>query len=364
MLLSMLACPTVTDVQLHELARPSAVERYCAWYGEAREGVLYFGQAPFWSASRQQGNAPEADLAAPGPQWIGRFDLARGELLETLDVSEEGARSGIWDVLPHPNGRVYFTTFYEAAGSIDLSTGEVARYPELGTGLNELALGPEDAIVVTRYGGHGGDPLASGSLGLFSPEGLLLAEYPLRAPAGYALAPKTAAWDEAGERYWLSTDLVRRDPAAPPAPSEHPAIVLDARGSEIARIGGIELHFVRFRRDGWGVAAFVADGELRLVELGPGEPRWQLVPGAGQLLDANFPALLDFVQDISFGPEQETIVTRWSGRVHVLGPGDDRRDLQLPRDDPAGLYYSAALWDDDICATYCADVAVVCARLP
>ena len=70
------------------------------------------------------------------------------------------------------------------------------------------------------------------------------------------------------------------------------------------------------------------------------------------------------MQDISFGPERETIVTRWSGRVHVLGLEGERRDLQLPRDDPAGLYYSAALSAGEICATYCADVAVVCARLP
>lgn len=362
-LLTALGCSGNPAVQIHEFGQPSSAERYCAWFGEARDGVLYFGQAPFWSAARQA-NAPEADLAVPGPQWIGRFDLAAREPQPTLDVSANGARSGVWDVLPHPNGRVYFTTFYEPAGSIDLATGDVARYPDLGTGLNELAFGPEDAIVATRYAGRGDDPRGSGSLVLFSPEGLLLAEYPLRAPIGYALAPKTAAWDEAGNRYWLSTDLVRRDPDAPPAPSEHPAIVLDAGGSEIARIGGVELHFVRFGRDGRGVAAYVAEGELRLVELGPGEPRRQLAPGSGELLDANFPALLDFVQDISFGPERETIVTRWSGRVHVLGLGGERRDLQLPRDDPAGLYYSAALSAGEICATYCADVAVVCARLP
>ena len=61
----------------------------------------------------------------------------------------------------------------------------------------------------------------------------------------------------------------------------------------------------------------------------------------------------------------ELVVTRWSGRIHVLGPGEDeRRDLQLPREDPAGLYYAAGLWDDEVCATYCADVAVVCAALP
>jgi hypothetical protein len=360
-------CSAITDVRIHELERPSPNERYCAWYGEASGPVLYFGQAPFWSAAQEAGpgDAPMADLAQPGPQWIGRFDLAGQQALPSLDVSESGARSGVWDVLPHPNGRIYFTTFYESAGSIDPATGEVARYPELGVGLNELALGPEDAIVATRYGGYGGDPLASGSLVLFSPDGLLLAEHPLRAPAGYSLAPKTPAWDEAGGRYWLTTDLVRRDPTAPPAPSEHPAIVLDASGSEIARIGGVELHFVRFGREGWGAAAFVAEGALRVVKLGPGEPRWLLAPSAGKLIDPSFPELFDFVQDLSFGPGGELVVTRWSGRIHVLGPGeDDRRDLQLPREDPSGLYYAAALWNDEVCATWCADVAVVCAPLP
>lgn len=352
-------------MQIHQLPNPSPEERYCAWYGESRNGVLYFGQAPFWSAMRRAGEAPEADLQRAGPQQIGRFDLAARELLESLDVTSEGARSGVWDVLPHPNGRIYFTTFYETAGSIDPATGQIARFSELGIGLNELALGPEDSIVATRYGGAGGDPSASGSLVLFSPDGLLLAEYPLRAPAGYVLAPKTAAWDEVGGRYWLSTDLVRRDPSAPPASSTHPAIVLDARGNEIARIAGVELHFARFHHDGWGAAAVVAEGELRLVELGPDEPHRQLGAGAGELLDANFPKLFDFVQDLSFGPENEVIVTRWSGLIHVLGPGHgERRDLQLPREDPSGLYYSAGLSGDQVCATFCADVSVVCAQLP
>ena len=31
---------------------PSSVERYCAWYGDARDGVLYFGTSAFWSAMR------------------------------------------------------------------------------------------------------------------------------------------------------------------------------------------------------------------------------------------------------------------------------------------------------------------------
>ena len=113
------------------------------------------------------------------------------------------------------------------------------------------------------------------------------------------------------------------------------------------------------------MAVFVADGALRYVELGPGEPRWQLSPSSGQVLDPRFPDRFDFAQDVAFGPAGEIVITRWSGRIHVLGPGDDqRRDLQLPRSDPSGLYYSSGLADDTVCTTYCADVAVVCARLP
>lgn len=373
--LLVLGCAT-TEVQIHELPRPSADERYCAWYGEARDDVLYFGQAPFWWAMRTSGGSPRADLATAGPQLIGRFDLAARELLASLDVSEYGergepgqpsepsSRSGVWDVLPHPNGRIYFTTFFESAGAIDPRSGEVVRFDGLGTGLNELALGPEGAIVATRYGGYGGDPEASGSVVLFSPDGLLLAEYPLRAPKGFVLAPKTVAWDEKGGRYWLTTDLVQRDPKVAPPPSEHPTIVLDAAGAEIARVAGRELQFVRFGRDGQGVGAFASKGALRLMELGPGAPRWQLEVIPGKVLDPEFSARFDFVQDIAFGPEREVIVTRWSGRIHVVSADGSQRDVQLPRDDPTGLYYSSALAGDTVCSTWCSDVAVVCAQLP
>jgi hypothetical protein len=95
------------------------VEDYCAWYGDARDGVLYFGQAPFWAAHRASGGDPRADLAHPGPQLVGRFDLEHERLLTPLDVTAPGARSGVWDVHAHANGRIYFTTFYEEMGWID-----------------------------------------------------------------------------------------------------------------------------------------------------------------------------------------------------------------------------------------------------
>ena len=41
---------------------------YCAWFGDARSGVLYFGEAPFWWALRaDQGSDPRADLRLAGP---------------------------------------------------------------------------------------------------------------------------------------------------------------------------------------------------------------------------------------------------------------------------------------------------------
>ena len=365
-----LACVAATACS-HSAARvtkfptPSARERYCAWYGEAREGTLYFGQAPFWSAMRADSGRPLSDLAESGPQWIGQFDLARREARASLDVTTPNARSGVWDVFASRQGDVYFTTFYEPLGVVDPETGRVRRFHELGLGLNEIAAGPEDALVATRYGGDPGDPRAVGALVLFSPGGLLLAEYPLRAPEGYVLAPKTPAWDEAGNRYWVTTDLIQREPGNEGLHPEHPTLVLDAQGEEIARIEDVEVHFVRFDPGGRGVAAFVADSALRLVELSPGPPEAQLRPHSGTLLDAEFPAAFDFVQDISFGPTREVVLTRWSGRVHVIGADGRVRDVQLPRDDPGDLYYSGALSPDGrtVCATRCGDVAVVCAAL-
>ena len=115
----------------------SAEERYCAWYGDARDGVLYFGQAAFWPASRASGASgggeedPRADLAVAGPQLIGRFDLGRGELLPPLEVGPADARSGVWDVHAHSNGRVYFTTYFESMGWVDPRSGEVRHLEAL-----------------------------------------------------------------------------------------------------------------------------------------------------------------------------------------------------------------------------------------
>ncbi|MCA9513139.1 MAG: hypothetical protein KC560_20680, partial [Myxococcales bacterium] len=369
----------------------SASERYCAWYGEARDGVLYFGMAPFWSAMRDAGGDPSGDLRAPGPQAVGRFDLRSERMLPPLDVAAAaGALAGTWDVLPHPNGRVYFTTFFEPAGWVEPASGAVVHLGALGLGLNELALGPGGAIGVSRYGGTGGDPDATGSLVVFAPDGALVLEAPLAPPDGFVVAPKTIAWDPGGERWWIATDLVRRRDDAPAPASLHPAIVLDAHGRERARIEAdaegreIELQFVRFAPapapqagrgagDGAGVGArgvgaVVVGDELRLAELAGGaDPHALVAPGRGLLLDAHFPRALDFVQDVAFAADGAVLVTRWSGIVHVVREGRVE-SLRMPRhasarDGAAGLYYAAAATPTgDLCATVCDDaVAVECA---
>ena len=113
--------------RIYTAEAPSSDERYCAWYADARDGVLYFGAAAFWSAMRAHGNDPLADLLAEGPVAIGRFDLRREQLLEPLEVGAGGDRSGVWDVLAHPNGRIYFTTFYESAGYTEVPSGRSVR---------------------------------------------------------------------------------------------------------------------------------------------------------------------------------------------------------------------------------------------
>ena len=52
----LLACsgapPGPADPTVARAEPPSSEERYCAWFGDVRDGVLYFGQAAFWSAYR------------------------------------------------------------------------------------------------------------------------------------------------------------------------------------------------------------------------------------------------------------------------------------------------------------------------
>jgi hypothetical protein len=345
------------SVSVHSAPAPSSAERYCAWFGDVGGGILYFGQAAFWSTSRAPGGTPTSDLDREGPALIGRFDLRQQRLLTPLDVSAGGDRSGVWDVLVHPNGRIYFTTYFESAGYADLQTGGVRRLQGLGPGLNELAPGPQGSILISRYrAAPGGGP--SGSIVVVDPDGRLLAEHPLEAPAGFAAMPKTVAFDTSRGEIWVTTDLLPQGDGA----IRHDTRVLDTAGEEKRRIAEPEIQFVAFRGDGTGYRAELHGRDLRLRAVPAETPH----PDPGWLvsLDDAFPAQFDFVQDIYLLPDGRAVVTRWSGWVHVVESSGQVRSVRLPTLAPGGLYYTGVLAGERLCATYCADVSVVCRDAP
>jgi hypothetical protein len=346
-----------SETRIYVAETPGSVERYCAWYGDARDAVLYFGTAAFWSAMRSHGNDPMADLLAEGPAAIGRFDLHREQMLEPLEVGVGGDRSGIWDVLAHPNGRIYFTTFFESAGYTEVLSGRFVRLPNLGSGLNELAVGPDESLLASRYG-SAFERDGNGSIVSFDADGALLAEFQLRAPDGYQVAPKTIAFDPVREEIWVTTDLL---PIAPGNPQRHDAYVLNAQGIELRRISEPEIQYVAFTKDGTGYRAEIEGRNLWLRIHAAGED-----PEGGQriLLDAAFAPALDFVQDIELMPDGRAVVSRWSGWIHVIDSPSQVRSTRLPQFEDGGLYYSAVAEGDRICATYCADVSVVCHDIP
>jgi hypothetical protein len=334
---------------------PSAEERYCAWYGDARDGVLYFGEAPFWWAYRRQQGDPRADLQHPGPQLIGRLDLRRRAFLPPLDLTPAASAGGVWDVLAHPNGRVYFTDFFGASGYVEPETGRVVRFDALGSGLNELALGPEGQILVTRYASereeHGGVLLVDG-------EGALLAEYTLAADAGWRVAAKSVAWDPVREEIWLNTDLIPTG-ALPGASVGHDARVLGRDGRELLRYAAPEVQFFTFSEDGTGWFAEV-DGSLLSLRIRPPERASSpVLTGRIVPLDDAFAAFADFVQDIKV-EGGVAVVTRWSGRVHEVEREGAARVVALPTASGQDLYYSGVRDRGQVCATRCGDVEVVC----
>ncbi len=329
---------------------PSPDERYCAWYADPRDGVLYFGMSAFWWALREAGGDATGDLAREGPIPVGRFDLETERFLDRVEAGEPGERSGVWDVHAHENGRVYFTTYFEPAGWVEPS-GEVRRLPELGAGLNEIAPGPGGSLLFSRYGYPADGPRG---VAVVEPDGTLRAEYPLAGPPGYAVAPKTVAWDPVRREIWVTTDGLPapgRD-----APIRHDTYVLDEAGREKRRIERPEVQFVAFDAEGRGYRAESDGGELWLVRVAP-DPD---APEQRVLLDDAFPAALDFAQDIKLFADGRAVVSRWSGWLHVVEPGGEVRALRLQPLEPGGLFYTAALRGDRVCVTHCADVAVVC----
>lgn len=346
------ALPEPADVLVARAEPPSHEERYCAWYADDRDGVLYFGQAAFWWAYRAHGENPRAPLATTGPQLIGRFDLRRLALQPPLEVGPAVSASGVWAVHAHPNGRVYFTTYFESMGWVDPATGQVQRLPALGPYLNEIAAGPGENLLVSRYASE--DGAGSGSILVMTPDGQLVAEHPLEPPPGYLAAPKTPAFDPVRQEIWATMDLV---PDAG-GPIRHDTYVLGLDGGERRRIERPEIQFVAFGPDGTGYRAEREGSRLWLHVAKPGSA------GARLPLDDAFAGDFDFVQHIEVARDGRVVVTRWSGFVHVIDPRGATRTLRLPALEPDGLYYSSALTDERVCATYCADVSVVCQRLP
>jgi hypothetical protein len=272
-------------------------------------------------------------------------------MLPPLEVGPPGARSGTWDVLV-VDERLYYTTFFEQSGYVDLASAAVQRLPLLGSALNELAAGPGGAITLTRYG-SGGASSENGSVLWIDRDGALQVEHPLAAPDGFTVAPKTPAWDPARGQLWLTTDLLA---TAPGGATRRDAYRLDHSGRLLERIASEELHFAAVAPDGALHMAWVRGRELSLRIGSPEAP--------GLVLDRAFPSELDFVQDIQFGSDGRVVLTRWSGVVHLVEADGTFSTLALPRLDPEGLYYTGVLRRERLCATYCADLSVVCVDAP
>ncbi len=366
------ACTDLPAVVTHPASAPAfdifvapateSREESCAWYGDARGGVLYFGESAFWSGLRKTGS-PLGELDHSGPRRIGRFDLDSGAMLPALVVAED-ERSGTWDVLAHPNGRVYYTTFFANAGWIDPVSGRSERFPHLGKGLNEWAQGPGETLLVTRYGGAGSGKAQPKSpentVVWIDPDGTKRAEWPLPASGGSVLAPKTVAWDPSTDAIWVSTDVLPERKG----PGGHPTLLLDFDGNERARIDDVEVQYARFLEDGTGYFA-VSSGRTLKLGVRPPQAQGPGLEGARWItLDTDFHPDLDFAQDLRLSTDGRALVTTWGGRIFSVHPETTHpvKVFDFPRPRTDGLYYSAVRAGRAICATYCAGLSIVCTR--
>ena len=350
---------TPSGLEIVTASAPSEQERYCAWFGDRDGDTLYVGLAPFWSAMRAAGGDPTADLRLAGPQLIGRFDLTRERWREPLRVDTEERRSGVWDVHAR-GGQVVFTTFYEPAGRVDVDSGHVVSFDAAGRALNEIADGPAGRVLVSRYG-SGEEVAGDGELVALDSEGSIIETWPLRGPPGFRVAPKTPAWDPARGELWTTADLLATDLGGE---VRHDSYVVGRSGA-LHRIETPELQFVAVAPDGRRYAAEVEGGALWLRVVDPPDPAsFDATPTRRILVDPSFPRPLDFVQDLKLAASGRVILMRWSGTLHVVEPDGTVLSRRLPRIDPEGLYYTAVQHGDRICATYCADVTVVCLDAP
>ena len=338
-------------------------ERYSAWFGDERDGVIYFGLSPFWTALRAHGD-PTADLAEPSAHLIGRFDVEREKFLPPLVATRPGpdSRSSVWDVLAHPNGWIYYTTYFEEMGRVRPGTGDVEEFKRLGAGLNEIALGPDQNLFVTRYSGAAHAATArNGSVVEISPEGVLLREQTLSARADSVTAPKSLAVDPLSGDVWVNADVIGHDQAITFA-TFHLGADLTVKEK---RAGSPELLFVAFAADGRGF--FVEDrvGELWLRVVRADAPVAELDLGAR--------APADFAQDIHFAKDGDAAIAFWSGRVELVretagGYAHATVTLSKPPECAGpgenAVFYSAFLGAKDVYATLYCDAAIARAPLP
>ena len=343
----------------------AGVERYHAWFGDSDGELLYFGLSAFWDAHAEHGRDPTADLLEPGDHLIGRFDLRTERFLAPLRVRDHDldTRSSVWDVLVHPNGRIYYTTFFEPMGSVRADGSDARIYPELGSGLNELVLGPDDLIYITRYGRSDPPPpeLGLGGIVVITPAGELVRELVVPSEPGTYTAPKSVTVDPTNGDVWLNTDTF-----GPGGATWHETLRLGPGGSVLERTDGDpDLLFLRFDAAGRGWFAERAGETLRVRVLHDGVT----------LIDREIGPLgaIDAVQDIWFAPDGTAVLTRWTGMVHLLhlGPqGFGQTDLALSRRHDCGasraapLVYTGVLYADHVYATMYCGATVLRRRLP
>ena len=115
-----------------------------------------------------------------------------------------------------------------------------------------------------------------------------------------------------------------------------------------------------FGADGTGYFA-ERDGPLLNLRIRPPERAGAAIfTGRIVPLDDQFAGDLDFVQDIHVDSRGRVVVTRWSGRIHLVSREGEVDLIQLPRPDGEGLYYTGVLAGERVCATFCRGVTVVC----
>ncbi len=339
-------------------------ERYSAWFADERDGVVYFGLSPFWTELWATGD-PRAELRQPGAHLIGRFSLDREAFLPPLVARAAGSdvRSSVWDVLAHPNGWIYYTTFYEPMGRIRPETGEVETFPELGRGLNELAVGPGGRIYVTRYGSGLDDPGATqdGALLVIDEDGHKLGEAALHARDGAVTAVKSVSVDPRSGRAFVNADVLFPDARVEFA---HFELDPDLRVLSL-EAGDPELLFIAFASDGRSFSVWEEGGRLRL----------SIGDGVRERASFDLGARLatDFAQDIQISSDGTAAIAFWSGRVDLVRERDRHIEhaslmLEKPADcaPPLGrsLVYSAFATGRAVYATLYCGIAVLRGPLP